>query len=635
MEALQFGSLGVSLFDSVPPYEMGCFDSLPLDSSSDIPGPAAQSLPSAFINEDIPMDNFEDFVDNNNPFMPDRWLVPVDDNVAIERPGTPADEEITNSYQKMAPFCDDVQPWHLYDPKTPLHYTVNRVKGFTKEVATQSSAPFLHRYLYQRNTPQCILSCFTACVLYENRTPANTAMIIKSLHGNIRELIDFEADRITATPTEKLARAQALFLYQIIRLFDENITLRSQAERDMPILETWLSELCKIRENLGDLGDDARNQKPVEWERWIFAESLRRTIVMAYSVIVLYSMMKTPDDENGFIRIAIDMETNSLTKRPLGKDGPMVSRIGFVEYLQQGDSEVIIGKWLALNPEKRKDVFIATKFGGVRLPDGFGFRGDAEYVPIACEQSLERLGVETIDLWYPHRLDGSTPVEHIVAEMVKLKEKGKIRHIGLSEVSSATLRRAHAVHPIACVQMEYSAFSTEIESLEHQLIATCRELGVAVVAYSPLSRGLLGGGVQGPDDFEEGDIRRFYPRYSRENFPKNMELVKAFQEVATAKGVTVGQTALAWLLAQGDDIFPIPGTITPKYLKENFDAVHVHLNPEETQRLRHLVDKASVFGERYPAEHGGGLFAETPLPEEWDGEKRDVVVIGRVIPPKQ
>lgn len=365
------------------------------------------------------------------------------------------------------------------------------------------------------------------------------------------------------------------------------------------------------------------------------------------------------------------METNSLTKRPLGKDGPMVSRIGLgtmgigfpcsrttapipdperlalLDHAYEvgctfwdssdfyGDSEVIIGKWLALNPQKRKDVFIATKFGGVRLPDGFGFRGDAEYVPIACEQSLERLGIETIDLWYPHRLDGSTPVEHIVAEMVKLKEKGKIRHIGLSEVSSATLRRAHAVHPIACVQMEYSAFSTEIESPEHQLLATCRELGVAIVAYSPLSRGLLGGGVQGPDDFEEGDIRRFYPRYSRENFPKNMELVKAFQEVATEKGVTVGQTALAWLLAQGDDIFPIPGTITPKYLKENFDAVHVHLTPEESQRLRELVDKASVFGGRYPAEHGGGLFADTPLPEEWDGEKRDVVVIGRVIPPKQ
>lgn len=143
---------------------------------------------------------------------------------------------------------------------------MNRVKAFTEEVATRNSAPFIHRYLYQRNTPQCILSCFTTCVLYENRTPANTAMVIRALHGNIRDLLDFEAGRTTATPTEKLARAQALFLYQIMRLFDENITLRSQAERDMPILEAWLGELCKIRENLGNLGDDARHQKPVEWE---------------------------------------------------------------------------------------------------------------------------------------------------------------------------------------------------------------------------------------------------------------------------------------------------------------------------------------------------------------------------------
>lgn len=143
---------------------------------------------------------------------------------------------------------------------------MSRVKGFTKEVATQNSAPFLHRYLYQNNPPQCILSCFTACVLYENRTTANTAMVIRALHGNVRELLEFEAGRTTATPTEKLARAQALFLYQIMRLFDENITLRSLAERDMPTLEKWLGELCKIRENLGDLGDDPRSQGAPEWE---------------------------------------------------------------------------------------------------------------------------------------------------------------------------------------------------------------------------------------------------------------------------------------------------------------------------------------------------------------------------------
>ncbi len=140
-----------------------------------------------------------------------------------------------------------------------------------------------------------------------------------------------------------------------------------------------------------------------------------------------------------------------------------------------------------------------------------------------------------------------------------IARQGKIRYIGLCEVSSATLRRAHAVHPISCVQMEYSAFSTEIEAPEHHLLATCRELGVAVVAYSPFSRGLLSGGVQDPDDFEEVDMRRFYPRFSRENFPKNMELVRAIEQLAVKKGVTVGQVSLAWLLAQGEDIFPIPG----------------------------------------------------------------------------
>ncbi|KAK3339942.1 putative aldo-keto reductase [Lasiosphaeria hispida] len=364
------------------------------------------------------------------------------------------------------------------------------------------------------------------------------------------------------------------------------------------------------------------------------------------------------------------MDSPSPVLRPLGKNGPLVPRIGFgtmgigfpcsrttapipdperLALLDRayevgctfwdtsdfyGDGEVIIGKWLALNPAKRNDIFLATKFGGIQMPTGFGFRGDAAYVPIACEQSLARLGVDTIDLWYPHRLDGSTPVEHIVTEMVKLKDQGKIRHIGLSEVSSATLRRAHAVHPIACVQMEYSAFSTEIEHPDYRLLATCRELGVAVVAYSPLSRGLLGGGVQGPDDLEAGDVRRLYPRYSRENFPKNMELVEAIKEIAGRKGVPVGQLALAWLLGQGEDIFPIPGTITPKYVKENFDAIHVKLTPEESQHIRDLVNKASVFGDRYPAAHGHGLFADTPLPEGWKEEKRkeEVTAVGQLWP---
>lgn len=168
-------------------------------------------------------------------------------------------------------FQDAVQPWHLYDPKTPLHHTVGRVKGLTKQVASQNRAPFLHRYLYQSSTPPCILSCFTTCVLYDNRTPANSSMVVRALHGNVRELLDDEAGRATFTPTEKLARTQALFLYQVMRLFDDNISLRSQAERDMPILETWLGELCKIRENLGNLGNEpTRNQEPIQWEVCLF-----------------------------------------------------------------------------------------------------------------------------------------------------------------------------------------------------------------------------------------------------------------------------------------------------------------------------------------------------------------------------
>ncbi|RYP33992.1 hypothetical protein DL767_004513 [Monosporascus sp. MG133] len=355
------------------------------------------------------------------------------------------------------------------------------------------------------------MSCFAANVLYANRTQANTAMVMLTLHSNVRELIDAEAGRIVATPVEKLARTQALFLYQIIRLLDGDIILRAQGERDIPLLQTWLGDLCRVRENLGDLaqlGDSVmRKQAPREWE--------------------LQSMSST--------RIIANVDV-------------------------YGDADVIIGKWLDLNPEKRKDIFLATNSAVSSCPTGFWFRGDSAYVPIACERSLKRLGVGTIDLW-----------------------QGEIRHIGLSEVSSATLRRAHAVHPIACVQMEYSAFSTEIESPEHKLLATCRELGVAVVAYTLFSRGLLGEDVQGPDDFGEGDIRRFYPRFWGENFPKNMKLVGAIKELSTKKGVTVGQAALAWLLSQGDDIFPIPGknrTIKYKYIEENFEAMQVELTLE-------------------------------------------------------
>ncbi|KAM7186063.1 NADP-dependent oxidoreductase domain containing protein [Rhypophila sp. PSN 637] len=359
------------------------------------------------------------------------------------------------------------------------------------------------------------------------------------------------------------------------------------------------------------------------------------------------------------------MTTNSAqVLKPLGRNGPLVSRIGFgamgLGYGRNGlpipdeerfavldkahelgctfwdtsniygDAECLIGKWFA-RTGKRNDIFIATKFGGIMYPDGsFTFRGDAAYVREACEASLERLKVDSIDLFYPHRLDGSTPVEDIIAEMVKLKEEGKIKHIGLCEVSPTTLRRAHAVHPhIACVQMEYSAFSTEIEQMieppagqaatkkqGESLLAACRELGVAIVAYSPLSRGMLTGTITKPEDFGTGDYRKEYPRFAPENFSKNLELVDVFKTVASKKGanVTAGQVALAWLLAQGDDIFPIPGTTRVNFLEENWAALQVELTAEEKAQIRDMVDKASVAGDRYPAHHALGLFSDTPLP---------------------
>ncbi|KAI2464081.1 Aldo/keto reductase [Annulohypoxylon bovei var. microspora] len=339
-----------------------------------------------------------------------------------------------------------------------------------------------------------------------------------------------------------------------------------------------------------------------------------------------------------------------VPSRQLGKDGPLVPRIGFgtmglamsygkplpdeqrFELLDHahkigdtfwdtsdfyGDSEDIIGKWFA-KTGKRSDIFLATKFGALVFDGGrFGFRGDAAYVSEACDKSLKRLGVDYIDLYYPHRLDGSTPIEHIVAEMVKLKEQGKIRHIGLCEVSAATLRRAHAVHPVAAVQVEYSPFTTEIESDTTSLLATCRELGVAVVAYSPLSRGLLTGQIQSVADFGPEDVRASYPRFSAENFPKNLVLVQELKAIAERKGCTAAQLTLAWLLAQGDDIFPIPGTTKLSSLEDNLAAASVSLTADETARIRVLVDAASCHGTRYPASHALGLFADTPLLEDY------------------
>ena len=237
------------------------------------------------------------------------------------------------------------------------------------------------------------------------------------------------------------------------------------------------------------------------------------------------------------------------------------------------DSEDLIGKWFA-RTGKRSEIFLATKFANIVDKDGNrSVRNDPAYVKTACAKSLSRLGIPTIDLYYCHRVDGVTPIEKTVEAMVQLKNEGKIKYLGLSEVSSATLRRAHKVHPISAVQIEYSPYAMDIESPQIALLKTCRELGVAIIAYSPLGRGMLTGAYKSPADFEEGDFRKFAPRFSAENFPKNIQLAEQIGVIARKKGCTPGQLCLAWLMAQGKDIVPIPGTKKLKYLRENLGAL--------------------------------------------------------------
>jgi aryl-alcohol dehydrogenase-like predicted oxidoreductase len=276
------------------------------------------------------------------------------------------------------------------------------------------------------------------------------------------------------------------------------------------------------------------------------------------------------------------------------------------------DSEDLLGKWFAVNPEKRSDIFLSTKFGEVRISDGKPYTDSSpEYCRKAITRSLSRLGLDHVDLYYIHRLDRKTPIELTMQVMVELKTEGKIRHIGLSECSAESLRRAHAVHPIAAVQMEYSLFSLDIESPERNLLQTARELGVAVVAYSPLGKGLLTGTIRTTEDLMgEGDYRRILPRAQGDNLAKNLELVDRLAAMAEKKGVTSGQLALAWLLKQGDDVFPIPGTRKMARLEENLSSLDVQISDEEQLEIRKLADH--VVGTRLPEMHLHTLFADTP-----------------------
>ena len=248
-----------------------------------------------------------------------------------------------------------------------------------------------------------------------------------------------------------------------------------------------------------------------------------------------------------------------------------------------------------------EQVFLATKFGGVDAPDGsYAVRGDAEYVRQAIETSLARLQLPYVDLYYVHRIDPKVPIEETMGVLKELVQQEKIKHIGLSECSSDTIRRAYAVHPVSAVEIEYSPFSLEIENEKIGVLKTCRELGIAIVCYSPLGRGMLTGQYKSLDDFEANDTRRFMPRFSKENFSKNLHLVETFRKLAAKKGCTSGQLALAWILAQGEDFIVIPGTTKIKNLEENVGSADVKLTKEEVQELRQACEDADTAGERYP-----------------------------------
>ncbi len=262
-----------------------------------------------------------------------------------------------------------------------------------------------------------------------------------------------------------------------------------------------------------------------------------------------------------------------------------------------GDNEKLVGAAIA---DRRDKVFLASKFGNVRGNDGsfLGISGTPDYVRSACDASLKRLNVSVIDLYYQHRVDPQTPIEETIGAMAGLVKAGKVRYLGLSEASAATMRRASAVHPIAALQSEYSLWSRDIET---EAIPACRELGIAFVAYSPLGRGFLTGQFKKADDIPAGDNRRNFPRFQGENFDKNRDLLERIQAMAKEKGCTPGQLAIAWVLAQGPDMIPIPGTKKLKYLEENAAAIRVPLSVEDLARLDAVAAPGAFAGERYHA----------------------------------
>jgi aryl-alcohol dehydrogenase-like predicted oxidoreductase len=321
-----------------------------------------------------------------------------------------------------------------------------------------------------------------------------------------------------------------------------------------------------------------------------------------------------------------------MLQRRLGKNGPAVSAIGLgcmgmsefygdtdeaeslatleralelgINFFDTADvygphkNEELLGKFLK---GKRDRVVLATKFGIVRGsdPNSRGVNGRPEYVKSACDASLRRLGTDHIDLYYQHRVDPNTPIEETAGALAELVSAGKVRYIGLSEAKAETIRRAHAVHPVAALQTEYSLFSRDPET---EVLPLTRELGIAFVAYSPLGRGLITGSIQKRDDLASDDWRRTSPRFDDEALRQNLEYVHQVESIAARKGVTPSQLALAWVLAQGDDIIPIPGTKRRKYLEQNVAAVDIRLSPEALTELDQAVPRGAIQGERYAKE---------------------------------
>ncbi|KAJ6190309.1 Aldo/keto reductase [Penicillium mononematosum] len=336
---------------------------------------------------------------------------------------------------------------------------------------------------------------------------------------------------------------------------------------------------------------------------------------------------------------------SKLPLRQLGRNGPFVPRLGLglmsasgiynsplseVDHLafldeaynrgetfwdtadKYGASEDVLGKWFAANPDKREHIFLSSKFGIILNPGQsppFKVDSTPEYCREAIEASLHRLNLSYVDIYYIHRLDKVTPIEKTMEAMVELKNAGKIKHLGLSECSAESLRRAYAVHPITAVQVEYSLFCRAIEAPQIRLLETARELGVAIVCYSPLGNGLLTNTIRAREDVKPGDSRVHLPWLKEGNLEQNVAVVEKIASIAALKGVSSAQLALAWLLAQGDDIFPIPGTTKAHRLVENLESVHVSVSADEEKALREIAD--AVVGARFQG-MTGYAFADTP-----------------------